>query len=257
MATPSRIVAHVYGSGKPLVLIHGFPLNSCIWRSQIDALCQSHRVIVVDLPGFGASKLAGPFTMASVAAELHAMLVENGALPCVLGGLSMGGYIAQAFAREFGRDLRGLLLANTRAAAETPEGKKGREAMRQALREKGVGAVAEMMMPRLVGPQASPELRAELDAMMRSCPADAIDNAIVAIRDREDMIEFLPTLSLPALVIVGDADAITPPELAQMLAARIPDSALAIIPGAGHMSIMEQPDRVNFAMKDWLRRINW
>src|SRR5215218_4015337 len=117
------------GTGTPLVLLHGFPLDSRIWREQIAALSDRFRVIAPDLRGFGQSKSDDAFTMQSLADDVHALLADRGALPAILGGLSMGGYVALAYAKKYPSDLRGLALIDTKAEADTPEGKQGRQKM--------------------------------------------------------------------------------------------------------------------------------
>src|SRR5690348_16224827 len=99
-----------HGSGLPVVLLHGFPLDGRIWKSQIGNLSKQYRVIAPDLRGFGQSKSNTPFTMKSLAQDICYLLRAIDATPCVLGGLSMGGYVALAFAKEYQSDLRGLML---------------------------------------------------------------------------------------------------------------------------------------------------
>src|SRR5437867_3940906 len=117
------------GRGLPVVLLHGFPLDSRVWAKQRAALNDRYRVITPDLRGFGRSKSDDPFTIESLADDVHALLKEIGALPGVLGGLSMGGYAALAYAKKYPADLRGLILVDTKAEADTPEGKQAREEM--------------------------------------------------------------------------------------------------------------------------------
>ena len=117
------------GTGMPLVLLHGFPLDSRIWREQLAALSDRFHVIAPDLRGFGQSKSSDTFTMESLADDVHALLADLQALPCILGGLSMGGYVALAYAKKYPTDLRGLVLIDTKAEGDTAEGKAGREKM--------------------------------------------------------------------------------------------------------------------------------
>src|SRR5438067_7055129 len=117
---------HEQGAGQPLVLLHGFPLDWRIFEKQIAALSKNLRVIAPDLPGFGQSKSDKPFTIASLADDMHEFLRSMNALPCALGGLSMGGYIALAFAKKYSKDLTALILMDTRSEGDTPEGKTAR-----------------------------------------------------------------------------------------------------------------------------------
>src|SRR5580765_6907461 len=143
------------GKGTPLVLLHGFPLDGRVWDAQQKSLGDRFRVIAPDLRGFGKSAPAtSPFTMESLADDMHALLAEIGALPCVLGGLSMGGYVALAYVKEYPADLKGLALVDTRAEGDPPEGKEARAKMIELVKSKGPPAVADAMMPKLLAPDS-------------------------------------------------------------------------------------------------------
>ena len=248
------------GSGSPVVLLHGFPLDSTMWAAQIGALADAgHRVIAPDLRGFGGSKSGSPVTIASLAADVHALLSALGALPCVLAGLSMGGYVALAYATRYGADLRGLALVDTKAEADTAEGREGRGKMIDLVRKEGSGAVADQMMPKMLAKDAAdqrPGTAQALRRMMEACPPKTIEHALAAMRDRPDRSGELSSIKVPTLVIVGDSDQITPPQAAQAMADKIPDARLVTIRGAGHMSPMEQPEQVNRAIKTFLDELD-
>ena len=240
------------GTGTPLVLVHGFPLDSRIWREQIAGLSDRFRVVAPDLRGFGQSKSAERFTLESLADDLHALLAELGALPAVLGGLSMGGYVALAYAKKYPTDLRGLMLIDTKAEGDTPEGKQARDKMIELARTKGAGAVAEQMMPKMLAPDtgaARPNVKRELDEIMNSQAPLTIEHALAAMRDRPDSTGHLPSIATPTLVVVGEHDAITPPAGAEKMSSAIRESTYALIRGAGHMAPMEQPQQVTDAIR--------
>jgi pimeloyl-ACP methyl ester carboxylesterase len=240
------------GRGEPLVLLHGFPLDRRMWDAQVEQLSDHHRVIAPDLRGFGRSPRHDPFTIESLADDIHLFLEQLGAVPCVLAGLSMGGYVALAYAKKYQPDLRGLVLVDTKASADTVEGKQGREKMIELVRLSGAKAVAEQMLPKMLAPgtlQNRPEVVKSVRTMMESCSAETIEHALGAMRDRPDRTGELPSLKVPALVIVGDADAITPPDVAEAMAKAIPNAKLETIRGAGHMAPMEQPEQVNQAIE--------
>jgi pimeloyl-ACP methyl ester carboxylesterase len=246
------------GKGLPLVLLHGFPLDCRVWKKQREELGQLFHVITPDLRGFGKSQSAASFTMKSLADDVHALLAEIGALPCVMGGLSMGGYVLLEYVKKYPTDLRGLLLIDTRAEGDAPEGKEGRTKMVKLAQEKGSAAVAEQMMPKMLSPDADkhrPGVVKELRQIMESCPATTIAHALAAMRDRPDRSGELAAIKVPTLILVGDADAITPPAVAQSMADKIPGAQLVTIRGAGHMSPMEQPEQVNRAIMSFLGRI--
>lgn len=242
------------GAGSPpVVLLHGFPLDARVWEVQRDALCDAHRVITPDLRGFGRSESDEPFTLETIADDVRALLADLGALPCVLGGLSMGGYVALAYAKKYPSDLKGLLLIDTRAEVDTPEGREGRQKMIELVRDKGAPAVAEALMPKMIAPQ-SRHVVADLRKIMESQPARTIENALVALRDRPDLRKDLASIRVPTLVVVGEHDAITPPAMANTLHENIANSELVTIAGSGHMTPMEQPEQVNRAIADFLSR---
>ena len=246
------------GRGTPLVLLHGYPLDARIWSAQREALSDQFQVITPDLPGFGESKSSDPFTIQSLADDVHALLQALGATQCVLGGLSMGGYVALAYARKYLPELRALVLIDTRAEGDSPQGKEARMKAIETARTQGSREIASQMLPKMLAPgaqNARPELAKQLMTIMESCPALTIEHALLAMRDRADQTAELPSLALPTLILVGDGDAITPPSVAESMQRAIPSAQLTIIHGAGHMTPMEQPDQVNRAMRMFLQTL--
>lgn len=241
------------GSGTPLVLLHGFPLDSRVFQGQLDDLSSDFRVIVPDLTSFGQSTCDQPFSIQSLAHDIRKLLAQINALPCVLGGLSMGGYVSLAFAKEHPLDLKGLILIDTRAEGDTPEGRQKRNQMIELVRASGSKAVADQMFPNMISPEHAKDtsLAVELRAIMESCPPRTIECACAAMRDREDYTSFLPSIAVPTLILVGDNDAITPPKLAEQMHRAIPRSKLIVIPEAGHMTPMEKPQEVTRAIRDF------
>src|SRR5689334_16998249 len=173
------------GAGKPLVLLHGFPLDSRVYARQLEDLSRDFRVIVPDLTSFGQSTCDRPFSISSLAHDIRKLLAQVGALPCVLGGLSMGGYVALAFAKEHPLDLIGLILIDTRAEGDTPEGRHKRDQMIELVRKDGSRAVADQMFPNMIAPEHAKDtsLSAELRRIMESCPPRTIECACAAMRD--------------------------------------------------------------------------
>lgn len=243
------------GKGTAIVLIHGFPLDCRIWDAQVDGLSDRYRAIAPDLRGFGNSGRTRPFTLEDLADDVHLLLEKIGALPCALGGLSMGGYISFAYVTRYAADLNALLLIDTKAEADTSEGKANRMKMIETCRAGGAKAVADQMAPKMTGPAASPEVVARARQIMESCPPATIENACLAMRDRRDYRCELPSIPIPTLVIVGSDDAFAPPAVAESMAREIRHSHLAIIPGAGHLAPMEQPGKVNEAVLTFLAEI--
>ena len=248
------------GSGAPpLVLLHGFPVDARMWDAQVDALSDAWRVIAPDLRGFGRSQSDTPFTIESLADDVRALLGELGALPCVLAGLSMGGYVALAYANKYPDDLRGLVLIDTKAEADTPEAREGRQKMIDLVRREGAKAVADQMLPKLLPKDAferRPQAAQSLRRMIEACPPTTIEHALAAMRDRPDRAGELGAVSVPALVLVGEADAVTPPAGAEKMARAMRGAEFVVIRGAGHMAPMEQPEQVNRAVRAFLQRLH-
>jgi pimeloyl-ACP methyl ester carboxylesterase len=263
MATPSTPTAFTTlsytdrGRGDALVFLHGFPLDYHMWDAQADRLSEHYRVIAPDFRGFGQSRRSDPFTLESLADDVHLFLEQLGALPCVLAGLSMGGYVAQVYARKYAADLRGLILIDTKAEGDSPEAKQGRDKLIEVARSPGgAKAVAEQLVPRMVAPgtlTTRPDVVRSLRGMMENCPPRTIEYALAALRDRPDRTGELPAIAAPTLVIVGDEDAITPPSFSETMRDRIPNATLEVVRGAGHMAPMEQPEQVNRAIEGFMR----
>jgi pimeloyl-ACP methyl ester carboxylesterase len=252
------------GHATTLLLIHGFPLDHRMWTAQLAGLSAQARVLAPDLRGFGrsAAPLAGPLTMDQHADDLAGLLDHLGIGRAVVAGLSMGGYIAFAFWRRHAARVQALVLADTRAEGDSPQAQANRNASAARVRESGVAAIVGDMLPRLLAPAtlagasvANPRLAERMRAMMTGQPAETVIAALAGLRDREDSRPTLPTITVPALVLVGEHDALTPPADAAILAAGIPAGRLVVISGAGHMSSMENPRAVNAALRNFLRAI--
>jgi pimeloyl-ACP methyl ester carboxylesterase len=240
------------GHGTPIVLVHGFPLDGRIWESQLESLGDRYRVIAPDLPGFGQSVCSEPFTIESLADDLHALLRAIGALPAILAGLSMGGYVALAFARKYPADLRALGLIDTRAEADMPAARQARDQMIELLRTHGAKAVAEQMFPRMLAEQTvrgRQDIGHRLRRIMESQSPRTIEHALLAMRDRPDYTSTLASIAMPTLIIVGEHDVITPPAVAEAMSKQIRNPTLVVIRRAGHLAPMEQPEDVTTALR--------
>ena len=248
------------GQGRPVILLHAFPLSSDLWQPQLAAVPDGFRLIAPDLPGFGASPDFDEDPSIEHMANAVAALLEHLGLrePVILGGLSMGGYVALSFARLFPEWLSALILADTRAEADTPEGKANRDKMIALVESEGAPAVMEQMLPKLLGEgtrNEKPEVAETMRALGEKQNATAIANALRALRDRPDALDLLPQINVPALVVVGAEDTLTPLDMAKTLANNIPNAKLEIISRAGHLSNIEQPEAFNAALRGFLREL--
>lgn len=246
------------GRGPAVVLLHGFPLDMRVWEEQSAALADAYRVVRVDLRGFGQSAASGPFSIEALADDVNALAKRMDLCPFVLGGLSMGGYVALAYARKYPMDLAGLILADTRAAGDTADGKKARNEMAELARNQGAKAVADRMEPKMLaaGTRARrPEVYALMRQMMEGCSPQTIAHACLAMRDRGDLQDELPSIPCPTLIVCGEEDVSTGPEPSRAMQRAIPDAEMAIIAGAGHLSPMEMPDAVTAEMRRFLEKV--
>jgi 3-oxoadipate enol-lactonase len=248
------------GLGQPVVLlVHGYPLNRSMWDPQLGSLrAAGARVIAPDLRGFGASD-AGPrgaLTMEQHADDLAALLAALQIHePVVYCGLSMGGYVGLAFWRRHPERVRAFVFMDTRATADTEEGRQNRFALAERAEALGSPEPAlETMLPRFFSPSmASGALPEQLaTGMIRSSSARAVADGARGLAARPDSRDLLPTIDVPALVIVGEHDALTPPADSQLLAEGIPGARLVTIDQAGHMSNLENPEAVNSALLAFL-----
>jgi len=259
MTTP--VLAHDdAGSGTPLVLLHGFPLDRALWAPQRRALAGAARVIIPDLRGFGESAALGdpPTTVDGHADDIAALLDALGLERVVIGGMSMGGYVALAFWRRHRARVAALLLADTRAGADSAEGKEKRRAMMETARTIGARGVADAMMPGLLGKTTRakrPETEPELRAILERASVPGILAAIQAMMDRPDASAMLATIDVPTLIVVGEEDALTPVKESEAMHAAIAGSRLEIIPGAGHCANFERPAAFDHVVEEFLRGV--
>jgi 3-oxoadipate enol-lactonase len=246
------------GREMALLLVHGFPLDRRLWTAQASAFATMTRVIMPDLRGHGRSQIVpGPFTMEQHADDLVALLDHLKIQRAVVVGLSMGGYIAFALWRRYPERIQGLILADTRAEPDSVSARGGRDAAITRVQQIGAAAYADEMLPRLLAPDNLADMRIAGVArkMMAEQPVEGILGALGGLRDRVDSRATLPTITVPTLVIAGDADVITPPDDAQALAAAIPGARLAVILRAGHLSPLENPRAFNTAVRTFLRSL--
>lgn len=246
------------GEGPTLLLLHAFPLSGAMWRAQVEALRNRYRLIVPDLRGFGGSEAPpGLYPMDQLADDVMELLSRLGLERSAVCGLSMGGYISFAIMRRYAERVVALVLADTKAGADTDEGKVRREENARVAESQGPVAIVERMIPGLVAPDAPEELRAELRALITANSPDGIAGALRGMAQRPDSTPDLAAISVPTLIIVGAADGLTPPAEAQAMHAAIAGSRLVEIPGVGHLSNMEDPAGFNTALGEFLAEVEW
>lgn len=242
------------GSGAPLLLLHAFPLDRRMWAPQLAALADGARVVALDFPGFGESS-AAPFSIEGAAGVVAEFLAARGVPKAIVCGLSMGGYVALALARNHADKISGLILADTRAGVDDSTARANRDKSIALVNEKGSSALFEAMAQKVLSDAARaewPELVARLKGIAAEQPAASVVAALAALRDRPDANPGLKDIAVPTLVIVGENDTVTPPLAAANMSAQIRGSKLVHIPDAGHLSNVEQPDAFNAAVRAFL-----
>ena len=251
------LAVEVRGEGPAILFVHGYPLDRTIWRDQIDSL-EGYRRIAPDLRGMGQSDAPDlGYSMGIYAADLAALLDALGVNEVVLCGLSMGGYVIFEFLRRWRHRVRALILMDTRVEGDSTEGRRARDAAAASARDGGAGAVGGALLPKMLAPgseERAPELVDRVRRMMAATPVAGMIGALAAMRDRHDSTGLLPTLAdLPTLVLVGEEDALAPPDAARRIATLIPGARLVVIPGAGHLPPVERPTETTAEIREFLR----
>ncbi|MBL8952355.1 MAG: alpha/beta fold hydrolase [Myxococcaceae bacterium] len=237
------------GSGEPVLLLHAFPLTSEAYWPQLEAPPAGVRVICPDHRGFGGSDLKSPVTLEAMAKDAFALLDALKLERAIVGGVSMGGYVAMAMTRLDPARIKGLILADTQATADDAAQKEKREGVAKDVEKNGMSGYAASALPNLLAPEAKPYVRARIEGLMKAVNPAATAAAARAMAGRDDSREILARYAGPAVVIVGEHDTLTPPAKARELQALLPKSRLVTIPGAGHLSNVEAPLEFNEAVR--------
>jgi len=247
-------------TGMPvLVLVHAFPLGSQMWEPQFRGAFHGWRILAPDLRGFGGStderaEGVDP-TIDDYAEDVAGLIREVAGGPVVLGGLLLGVYTAFAVMRRAPSLVRALILADTRATADSLEGRAARKAMLTVLEHDGPQGVARDMMPKLLGTttrEHNPGAEETVRLLIKRQSPAAIRDAIVRMMERPDSTSLLPSIGVPTLIVVGEEDVLTPPADAEAMAAAIPNASLVRIAGAGHLANLEQAQAFEASVDDFL-----
>jgi pimeloyl-ACP methyl ester carboxylesterase len=254
------------GVGPPLMLLHAFPLDARMWNGARALLEEHARVITPDQRGLGQSSLddmaVGAEQQPSLdqaAADVVALLDTLDLRQVVLGGCSMGGYVAMAVLRAAPERVAALLLADTKAVADNANQREGRLTAAERAEREGIdGWLADNTLHTVLGPTSHherPDVVAEVRGLIETQPPEGVAWAQRAMAARPDSMDILRDFTAPALVVVGEEDGLTPPEFARELAAVLPSAELAILPRVGHLAAVENPTVFADAVAPWLDRI--
>jgi pimeloyl-ACP methyl ester carboxylesterase len=250
----------VSGSGPALVLLHAFPLSHRMWNGAAAELSKRNTFVRFDSRGFGGSDPAESLlTMERIADDAAALMDHLRIESAIVGGCSMGGYAALAFARRHPSRLRGLVLVDTRAGADNPEARKGRAELAAKVLAEGARAALDAFLPRLVGETTRKE-RADVmawlnDTILGTSPRGIAD-ALHGLGARADATPHLREISVPALVVCGAEDVITPIAESQLIASALRHATLRVIPRSGHLPSLETPDAFSAVVREFLDRVN-
>jgi pimeloyl-ACP methyl ester carboxylesterase len=248
------------GRGPAVVLLHGYPFNRGMWREQADFLSDRYRVITPDLRGLGETPPAGETatTMDEMARDVAALLEQLEIQRAVIGGLSMGGYVALSFYRRFPLYCRALILADTRPQADTDESRRNRAEQAQTILRDGTAAITDGFLPKVLTPATlseRPGSVARVREMINSTNPQGAAAALHGMAARQDQTDLLPRILAPTLIIVGSEDKLTTTQDAELMHREIRGSHLEIIGGASHLSNIEQPAQFNRALADFLQAL--
>ncbi|HTI13364.1 MAG TPA: alpha/beta fold hydrolase [Dictyobacter sp.] len=247
-----------HGVGIPVIFLHAFPLNRHMWDGQVSALLdeQRFRLITLDWPGFGESVLSTDIsTMESFADCIAGVMDALGIPQAILCGLSMGGYAAFAFLRKYPQRIRGLILSDTRPGADDETGKANRVRLAQVAETQGADAIADLQMSKLISEdtrQHHPAVEERVRQLISTASPQGIAAASRGMAQRQDATDLLSQIQFPTLVLVGEHDALTPPSVVQEYTKEISSARMAVIPHAGHLANLEQPDAFLAAIRSFL-----
>lgn len=246
---------------RTYVLLHAFPIGANLWEPQMRSIPPGWRLITPDLRGFGGSTeldSLSALSMSDYADDVIDLLDELGVARAVIGGASMGGYAALALLQAAPERVDALVLANTRAGADSPEARANRRNMLALVDREGSSGVAREMMPKLLGKtthETNPEIEATVRRLIKQQSPVAVRSAIHRMMHRPDSTALLPQVTVPTLIITGEEDDLIPVSESRAMAAAVKGSQLVVIPHAGHLSNLEQPDAFNTALNAFLTKL--
>ncbi len=247
------------GEGTPVLFIHGFPHDHTLWSPQLRSVGGHARCIAPDLRGFGESGREGPWTMDRYADDLVCLLDHLEIERAVVCGLSMGGYVAFSLWRRYSDRVRALVLCDTKPGADSDEARANRRELIEVARNEGAAAVAARQMENMVGRtthERRPEVVESVRRMLERAPVEGIVGALEAMMARPDSTPDLSTIDVPTLIVVGEEDALTPPDGARSMHEAIEGSRLEVLAGAGHASNVERPAAFDHVLIDFLASLD-
>ena len=241
------------GSGIPLTLLHGYPLDHTIWLEVAGKLKNEARVITPDLRGQGGSPApSGVYSMQMLAEDVLRLMDKLGVEATIIGGHSMGGYVALAMAKHHPDRLLGLTLIASHAYADSPEKRQTRLESIEQIRSRGLEPILAAMPGKL---SKQPEIIEKCRNITSKASPVGVMGTLAGLAQREDYMEVFTHLKIPAMLIAGLDDQINPISINREMAAKMDKPRLVEIADAGHMPMMEQSSQVADALKSFIRSI--
>ncbi|HEY1263525.1 MAG TPA: alpha/beta fold hydrolase [Terriglobales bacterium] len=252
----AEIAYEVLGNGPPVVLLHPFPAHHGLWLPASQALVTRYRVILLDLRGHGESGIGeGPATMAKHAEDIARVCDAEGVGRAVFAGVSIGGYALFELWRRHRARVESLILCDTRAPADSAEGRTNRLRAAADVLERGTEPFLDGLIPRLLGrstQNARPDLVSGARAMMMKMSPEDISLVQKGMAERPDSVPTLSTINVPTLVVVGGEDVLSPVADAEQMRSGIAGAQMQVVPRAGHFAIWEQPEAVGKALRQFV-----
>lgn len=252
----AEIVYEIVGDGPPVVLLHAFPANHELWLPAAQAFSSRYRLILPDLRGHGDSQIGyGPAGMEKHAADIARVCDQEEVGRSVFAGVSIGGYVLFEFWRRYRGRVAGLILSDTRAQADTREGRVARLESAADVLERGSEPFIESMIPRLLGKttlDARPDLVATVRKMMMKMSPEDISLVQKGMAERPDSVSTVKTINVPTLILMGDEDSLTPLSDGELMRQNIPGAQLKVVPRGGHYAVFEQAQAVGLLVRQFL-----
>jgi pimeloyl-ACP methyl ester carboxylesterase len=244
---------------RTVVFLHAFPLQAAMWQTALGSLPEGWRGLAPDFRGFGESPIpGGSHTMGDLAGDVVDLLDRLEIANAVVAACSMGGYVAFELWKAAPGYVSGLVLASTRAGADTEEGKAGRRKMIELVSSEGVDAVAQQMIPKLLGAttqREKPDVVAHVGNLIRGNGRDGVRGAIEAMMNRRDFTAHLDAMKVPTVIVAGGEDTLIPPASAGEMQRAIPGATAEVLPAVGHLPNLESPDRFHALLKAFLEKL--
>jgi pimeloyl-ACP methyl ester carboxylesterase len=246
---------------KSILFVHGFPFDHHMWQEQVEEFSKDYLCACYDVRGLGESEVGdGQFTMESFVDDLE-MIIDNSELEKpILCGLSMGGYISLRAMERFQNKFSALILCDTKSEADNNEGKLKRAAAIKLINTDNFDEFIETFVLSCFGEtfvkENNAEYRKVVDRSKKNSPI-GVKGCLLAMLGRTDTTENLSKINLPTLVICGSEDKLSPPEVMKFMSDKIPGAKFVLLQKAGHMTPIEQPEKINKTIKEFLKDINY